>query len=106
MYAIFADGARQYKVEQGETIQIDYREGEEEGTELTFDVVYAVRKSDTEFVVGQPTVAGAVVKATVVGEDKGPKLVVQKARRRKTFRKKTGHRQKYTVVKITTIECK
>ncbi|MDD3469193.1 MAG: 50S ribosomal protein L21 [Thermoguttaceae bacterium] len=105
MYAIFADGARQYKVEQGETILIDYREGEEAGTELTFDVVYVVRKSDDEVVIGQPVVAGAVVKATVVGEEKGPKLVVQKARRRKTFRKKTGHRQKYTSVKITAIEC-
>lgn len=71
---------------------------------IAFEQVYAIRRDDETFVIGQPTVAGAVVRAKILGVEKGPKLVVQKFRRRKTFRKKTGHRQIYTLVEITAIE--
>jgi large subunit ribosomal protein L21 len=64
--------------------------------------VLAVSNGD-QFRLGQPTVNGATVTASVVGETKGEKLVVQKFRRRKNSRRRTGHRQKFTLVKITKI---
>lgn len=101
MYAIIVDGGHQYKVEEGQTLEIDFREAAP-GSELVFDRVLAVSSGD-KFQLGQPVVAGAKVTASVVGESKGDKLVVQKFRRRKNMRRRTGHRQKYIVVKITKI---
>jgi large subunit ribosomal protein L21 len=102
MYAIIVDGGHQYKVEEGQTLEIDFREALEPGSELVFDRVLALSSGD-QFRLGQPTVNGATVTASVIGESKGEKLVVQKFRRRKNSRRRTGHRQKYTVVKITKI---
>lgn len=102
MYAIIVDGGHQYKVEEGQTLEIDFREEAAPGSELVFDRVLAV-SSEGNFRLGQPTVNGATVTASVVGETKGEKLVVQKLRRRKNSRRRTGHRQKYTLVKITKI---
>ncbi|HAN96084.1 MAG TPA: 50S ribosomal protein L21 [Planctomycetaceae bacterium] len=101
MYAIIADSGKQFKVEEGLTLEIDLRDVAE-GDKITFDRVLAV-SSEGNFRLGQPTVAGASVQATVVGMVKGPKLVVQKFRRRKNSRRKTGHRQKYTKVVIEKI---
>ena len=102
MYAIIADGGRQYKVEEGQTIDIDLREVED-GSELAFDKVLAISDGEN-FTLGQPTVAGAEVTASVVGSVKGDKISVQKFRRRKDSRRRTGHRQKYTRVKIGAIK--
>lgn len=101
MYAIIADGAHQYKVEAGQTLEIDYREVNE-GDTLTFDRVLAV-SSDAGLKLGQPTVAGASVSAKVIGETQGDKIYVQKFRRRKNSKRRTGHRQKYVKVKIDAI---
>lgn len=101
MYAIFVDGGRQYKVTEGQTVEIDYREAAE-GSELTFDRVLAVSNGD-QFRLGQPTVNGATVTASVVQVTKGDKLVIQKFRRRKNMRRRTGHRQKYLMVRISKI---
>lgn len=101
MYAIIADGGRQYKVEEGQTIEIDYREAAP-GSELVFDRVLAIGDGEN-FRLGQPTVAGASVTASVIGETKGEKIYIQKMRRRKTTRRRTGHRQKYVQVKISKI---
>ena len=72
MYAIIADGGRQYKVEEGQTLEIDFREVEA-GSTLTFDRVLAVG-SDSGLKLGQPTVEGASVSAKVLGETKGDKI--------------------------------
>jgi large subunit ribosomal protein L21 len=101
MYAIIADGGRQYKVTEGQELEIDYRDIAS-GEELTFDQVLAV-SGDDGLVLGKPQVAGASVTAEVLGPAKGEKLVVQKIRRRKTYRRRTGHRQLYTKVKISKI---
>ncbi|HVX64310.1 MAG TPA: 50S ribosomal protein L21 [Pirellulales bacterium] len=101
MYAIIVDGGRQYKVEEGQELVVDYRELSS-GAELTFDQVLAYGEG-AELKLGQPTVSGAEVKAEVLGVVQGPKLVVQKARRRKNSRRKTGHRQMNTRVRITKI---
>ena len=101
MYAIFADGTRQYKVEEGQELVIDYRDVPA-GEELTFDRVLAVSSGEA-LQLGSPTVDGASVVAEVVGVKQGPKLVVQKFRRRKNSKRKTGHRQLHTTVRIQKI---
>ena len=101
MYAIIADGGRQYKVEAGQELVIDYRDLNA-GDQLTFESVLAQGEGD-QLKLGKPTLEGAAVKAEVLGPVLGPKLVVQKARRRKNFRRKTGHRQLQTRVRITEI---
>lgn len=101
MYAIIVDGGRQLKVREGQELEIDYR-GAASGQQITFDRVLAY--SDGASVkLGSPTLDGATVTAEVIGTCQGPKLVVQKLRRRKNSRRKTGHRQIYTKVRINQI---
>lgn len=102
MYAIIADGGRQLKVEEGQEVQLDYRDVPA-GDNVTFDRVLAVSDGAGDVKLGAPTVSGASVTAEVLGPEKGEKLVVQKIRRRKNSRRKTGHRSIYTKVKITKI---
>jgi large subunit ribosomal protein L21 len=102
MYAIIADGGRQYKVEEGQVLEIDFREVEA-GSELKFDRVLAV-SGDSGLKLGKPTLDGASVTAKVISEEtKGEKLVVQKFRRRKNSKRRNGHRQKFVKVKIASI---
>ncbi len=101
MYAVIATGGKQYRVEQGETLRVE-KLAVEAGKKLEFGEVLLV--SDGSSVkVGAPHVAGAKVTAEVLGEVKGPKLIIYKFRRRKGYRRKTGHRQPYTQLKITSI---
>jgi len=102
MYAIIADGGRQYRVEEGQELEVDYRDLHE-GDELQFDRVLAVN-GDEGLMLGKPVVDGASVTAEVLGVEFGKKLTVQKLRRRKNFRRRTGHRQMYTKVRINKIE--
>jgi len=102
MYAIIEDGGRQFQVEEGQELTVDYR-GLAAGDEFKFDRVLAYR-DDAGLKVGQPTLESVAVTAEVVGTDQGPKLVIQKMRRRKTLRRRTGHRQIFTQVKIKKIE--
>ena len=102
MYAIIAHDGRQYKVEEGQLLEIDFRDAEE-GSEITFDQVLAVGDGESSFKLGQPTVSGASVTAKVIGDSKGKKIYVQKFRRRKNSKRRTGHRQKYLKVQIAKI---
>jgi len=102
LYAIISDGGRQLKVEEGQTLDIDFRDVKA-GEQVKFERVLALR-NDEGLTVGQPTVGTVSVTAEVVGAAQGPKLVVQKFRRRKNYRRRTGHRQIYTRVKISKIE--
>lgn len=102
MYAIIEDQGRQYTVRQGDLVRLDLRDVTEKES-IVFDRVLMVR-DDKETRVGTPTLAGARVVATVVGEVKGTKLVVRKFKRRKNYRRKQGHRQHYTQVRIESIE--
>jgi large subunit ribosomal protein L21 len=101
MYAIIEDGGRQLKVEAGQEVDIDYRDLPA-GEAITFDRVLAIR-DDAGLQLGRPDLPGATVAAKVVSLIQGPKLVVQKFRRRKTYRRRTGHRQLYTRVLIENI---
>lgn len=102
MYAIIADGGRQYKVEEGQELTIDFRDLPA-GEKLSFDHVLAVSSGDGDLKLGAPHLEGASVSAKVLGPEQGEKLVVQKIRRRKNSRRKTGHRSMYTRVKIAQI---
>ena len=101
MYAIISDGNRQYKVEEGQELVVDYRDVPA-GEQVTFDRVLAVG-GDGDAKLGSPLVSGASVTAEVLGPEKGEKLVIQKLRRRKNMRRKTGCRQIYTRVRIASI---
>ena len=101
MYAIISDSGKQLKVEEGQELAVDYRDAKA-GDKLTFDRVLSVHDGQQAH-LGRPTLEGAKVTAEVVGVSQGPKLVVQKLRRRKNSRRKTGHRQLYTRVKIDKI---
>lgn len=103
MYAIITDGGRQFKVIEGQLLDIDFRETAETGDTIEFDRVLAVGETESGLKLGQPTVAGAKVSATVVGLEQGDKIYIQKFRRRKNYEVRTGHRQKYTRVEIKTI---
>ena len=99
MYAIIAADGRQYKVQPGDEIQVDLRENAKAGDAVTFDNVLLV-SGDAGVKVGKPNVAGASVAAEVLKQEMGEKIYIQKMRRRKNFRKRTGHRQMYTRVRI------
>lgn len=101
MYAIIRDGGRQFKVEPGQELLLDYREAAQ-GDSLTLGDVLAVEEGG-KLKLGQPVLAGATVKADVIGTQQGKKLVIQKLRRRKNSRRKTGFRALYTRVRIGEI---
>ena len=101
MYAIIEDGGRQYKVQEGQEVNVDYREATK-GDTLTFDRILAV-SGDEGTTLGKPTIEGASITAEVLGVQMGKKLYIQKLRRRKNSRRRTGHRQMYTKVKIGKI---
>ncbi|PQO31938.1 50S ribosomal protein L21 [Bremerella cremea] len=102
MYAIIQEDGKQIKVEQGQELRIDFRFEASVGDALTFDQVLLVSGEDG-VKIGKPVVDGASVKAEVLGVVQGEKLVIQKFRRRKNSKTKTGHRQVYTKVKINEI---
>ena len=100
MYAIISDGAHQYRVEEGQVFEVQ-RKGLPEGTETyEFDRILMIGDVEDGPKIGQPAVEGAKVTASVVGEIKGDKLVVQKHRRRKNSSTKSGHRQKFLQVRV------
>lgn len=102
MYAIIETGGKQYKVEVGSCINVE-KLNVAAGETIVFDKVLAVSKDDT-LTVGSPVVNGVTVKADVVEEGRGKKVIVYKYKAKKSYHKKQGHRQPYTKVKITAIE--
>lgn len=102
MYAIIVDGGHQYRVQEGQEVDVDYRDVAK-GSQLTFDRVLAV-SNEGGMTLGSPTVSGASVLAEVVGVQMGEKISIQKFRRRKNYRRRTGHRQMFTRVKVSKIQ--
>jgi large subunit ribosomal protein L21 len=102
MYAIFRAAGKQFKAEKGKTLRLPLMSAEP-GAKVTFDEV--LLSSDGETIrAGAPLVKGAQVLAEVVGDGKEPKIYVFKFKRRKNYRRKTGHRQKFTEVRITDVK--
>ena len=102
MYAVIQTGGKQYKVETGEELRVEKLEGKT-GDEIFFDKVLLVSKEGS-LKVGKPVLKNAKVVATITGHGRGPKIVVYKYKKRKGYRKKQGHRQDFTGVKIINIE--
>lgn len=102
MYAVIKTGGKQYRVAEGDTLQVEKLQGEP-GDEISFDQVLLVGGGDATK-VGTPTVEGATVKAQITAQNRGKKIVVFKMKRRKNYRRKNGHRQPYTQIKITGIK--
>ena len=103
MYAIIQDGAHQYWVEEGRMFEVQRKALAEETKTIEFDRVLLVGDVEGGPKVGQPVVEGAKVTASVVGEVKGDKVIIQKLRRRKNYSLKKGHRQKFLRVKVDKI---
>ena len=102
VYAVISDRSRQATVRVGDVISCDLNSDLEPGSTVTFDDVLLL-SDEGKVTVGKPNVSGAKVTGEVIGETKGEKIVVFRFKRRKNVRVKTGHRQRYTDVKITNI---
>jgi large subunit ribosomal protein L21 len=102
MYAVVATGGKQYKVQEGEVLRVEKLTGDV-GTQVAFEQVLML--SDGENVkIGQPVLEGVQVKGHIVEQGKYKKILVFKYKRRKRYRRKQGHRQLFTAVKIDAIE--
>ena len=100
-YAVIETGGKQYMVRAGDTLDVEKLAGDE-GAKITLTSVLAL-SSGAELKVGQPAVAGAAVQATVVTQLRGEKVVAFRKKRRKGYKKKQGHRQSLTRIKIESI---
>lgn len=104
MYAVLSTGGKQYRVEAGTTLMLERLDGAPgvAGDRVTFERVLLIGDGD-DVTIGTPTVAGASVSATVLGEALGPKLVIFKFKQKVKYRRRTGHRQHMTRVRIDAI---
>jgi len=102
MYAVINDLDRQTTVREGDIILCDLKSDAQPGASITFDQVLLVG-NEGSVQVGKPTVSGASVTGEILGEVKGEKLIAFRFKRRKNVRVKRGHRQRYTRVRISSI---
>jgi len=101
MYAVIASGGKQYRVSKGDILRLEKLEGDI-GSDLIFSNVLLLA-DDENLQIGQPMVKDAIVKAHIVEQDRAKKIIVFKYKRRKRFRRKRGHRQYYTAIKVDSI---
>lgn len=101
MFAVIRTGGKQYRVTPNAVLKVEKLEAEP-GSTVTFTDVLAVGDADG-LTLGGPVVVGALVTATVLGQDRLPKVIVFKKRRRQNSRRKAGHRQQVTVLRVTGI---
>jgi len=101
-YAIFKTGGKQYQAIEGKTLAIEKIEGEN-GDIIEFDEVLFRRLDKDNIEVGQPVLEGTKVRASIIKQDKGPKVIAFKFKRRKKVRVKKGHRQLITVIRIEAV---
>ena len=101
MYAVFRTGGKQFRAEPGATLQVPTLDAEP-GSTVTFDDVL-IASGGADVSVGSPRVAGAKVTAEVLAHDRTKKITVFKRKRRKGYRRKKGHRQGYTVIRVADI---
>jgi len=102
MFAIVTIAGQQFKITEGQELFVHHL-GEEEGAKVSFDEVLLV-SNDSNTTVGTPTISSASVSATVLGDQKGDKVIVFKKKRRKGYKVKNGHRQLFTKIKIDSIK--
>ena len=100
MYAVISTGGKQYRVSEGDKLRVEKLAGDV-GAKVEFGEVLMV--GGDKVAIGKPFVAGAKVVAEIVAQDRAKKIIVFKFRRRKNYRRKNGHRQPYTELKVTGI---
>ena len=103
IYAVIESGGKQYRVTEGQALDLELLHVPD-GDTVSIEKVLLLQPDGGETQVGKPYVAGAKVTATVEGEIKGEKIIVMKYKAKIRYHKKTGHRQRYTRVRITSIE--
>ncbi|MFA5073693.1 MAG: 50S ribosomal protein L21 [Nitrospirota bacterium] len=101
MYAVIKSGGKQYKVSPGDIVRVESLDAKK-GDVIEIKDIFMVADGDTVS-VGKPILETAKITAEVMGEGRGEKIIVFKHRRRKGFRKTTGHRQNYTAIKVKEI---
>ena len=101
MYAIIETGGKQYPVSAGESLRIEKLAGDV-GSSVEFEKVVAVSTDDGRLLAGEAA-GSAKVRATITGHDRGKKVIVYKFKKRKHYRRKNGHRQSYTEIKVNDI---
>ena len=101
MFAVIRTGGKQYRVTPDAVLKVEKLEAEA-GSTITFTDVLAMG-GEAGLTIGAPTIAGATVTATVIAQDRLPKVIIFKKRRRQNSRRKNGHRQPVTVLRIATI---
>ena len=102
MYAVIKTGGKQYRVAEGDILEVEKLEVEA-GKSVTIKEVLLVGENGSAK-VGAPLVSGASVTATVLDQKKDKKVIIFKKKRRQNYRRKNGHRQRHTVLKITAIK--
>ena len=102
MYAIMKTGGKQYKVNPGDLIKIDKIEGDV-GNDFIFEEILMVVDDNNNLQIGRPFIEGAKISGVITKQTKGEKIIVFKSKRRKGYKRKTGHRQLLTEVKIKEI---
>ena len=102
MFAVIRTGGKQYRVANGDVIKVEKLEAEA-GSTIALDEVLMVSGEGAEARIGTPLVQGASVTAEVVAQGRGPKIIVFKKKRRKNYRRKKGHRQDLTILRITEV---
>lgn len=102
MFAIVKTGGKQYKVSKDSLIKVEQIEGEK-GSKISLDHVLLIGESEKASFIGTPTVKGASVKAEITSQFKDDKVIVFKKKRRQNYRRKQGHRQNLTELKILDI---
>src|SRR6185503_17647599 len=103
MYAVIKTGGKQYRVQPGDLLVVEKLDGEA-GAEVAFDQVLMLGGEGGELAVGAPTIAGAVVRATLIETRKGDKVKVFKKKRRQGYRRTHGHRQFESVLRVIGLE--
>ncbi len=102
MYAIVNTGGKQYRVQPGDTVRVEYLPGDQ-GDLIELDDVRLLAEDDGAVTIGAPTVDGAKVTAEVVAQGRGKKVIVFKYKAKTRYRRKNGHRQNYTELRVTDI---
>lgn len=101
MYAVVRSGGKQYRVSQGGSVRVEKLTGDV-GSTITLDDVLMVGE-EGNVKIGAPTVDGASVSGTIVAQGRGKKIIIFKMKRRKGYRRKAGHRQDYTEIRVDSI---
>ena len=102
MYAVVRTGGKQLRVAPGESVRVEKLEGAVGEPVKLSEVLMLGGEGDAK--IGTPLVAGASVVGTITAQDRGPKIIIFKMKRRKGYRRKNGHRQPYTEIRVDRIE--